>query len=427
MPDTLLLNPPSPADMLANREGTTSFGTLSDAFLYPPHTLAVLAATCQQANLHVQVLDAVGEKLDLATTIERIGAADPSVLAVYCSWGTLDADREQLAGLRAAFPRMPIVAIGAGVRYSCDELLIGGASHILLGDPELALPELLSRPLPVPGIVKARTLLPDQHNHGGLLRDPATLPRPNWDAVPWQLYGFLTLFGGRGCDDRCKFCAYVVAQGRAYRPRTTQDVVQEMLWLADSYNPTRIMVRDIVFAQDRTRTMAILQGLIEARFHTPWECESRPEHFDKTLLKKMAQAGCTVLKLGIESADPDMLAALGRVSSPTEAAHYLAYCRSVVAEADRCGIRTRAFVMVGLPGQTMDDVERTAAYLRELKPTFIHPRPYIAYPRLPLGPGQSAAEIERLLAPLLAVAEERQAIANRPPGLIRHLRQRLRL
>ena len=426
MTSIVLLNPPSPADALANREGTASYGTLSSGFLYPPHTLAVVAASCRAAGLEPTVIDAVGEGLDLTGAIARIQLANSTLLGVYSSWATLDADRENLAALRNAFPQLPLVAIGTGIRYSADELLVAGASHVLLGDPDIAFARLAGSALPAPGIVRVRDLMPGQHNHTGLIRNPADLPRPAWDMVPWQRSDFLTVFGSRGCNDACKFCAYVVAQGRSYRPRPARDVAEEMIWLAETFSPRRIMVRDPVFAQERFRIMALLDALIAANFSTPWECESRPEHFDKVLLRKMAKAGCTVIKLGIETADPDLLARIGRVASPADAATYLAYTRRVVADARRYGIRTRAFVMAGLPGQTMAQAETTAAYLRELKPTFVHARPYVAYPRLPLGEAESPERIRQLLAPMQAVADERQAIANRPPNLVQRLRRRLR-
>lgn len=426
MTSIILLNPPSPSDAFANREGTASFGALSSGFTYPPHTLATIAAACREAKLDVIAIDAVAERFDQQATIEIIRGVNPTLLGVYCSWGTLDADRDNLSALRSAFPHLPIIAIGTGVRYSADELLVGGATHVLLGDPELAFAKLAGDSLPPPGIIRVRDLDPDQHNSAGLIRDPADLPRPAWDLFPWQKYGLLTVFGSRGCNDTCKFCAYVVAQGRAYRPRPDKDVAEEMIWLADTFAPRRIMVRDPVFAQERLRIKNLLDALIANGFDTPWECESRPEHFDKTLLQKMAEARCTVIKIGIETADPDLLTRIGRVVSPAEAATYLAYTRRMVADAQRCGIRTYVTVMAGLPGQTVAQAETTADYLRALQPSYVFVRPYIDYPRVPLGDAESPACTEQIAAPLQAVADERHAIANRPPGLVQRIRGRLK-
>ncbi|NOX62979.1 MAG: radical SAM protein [Chloroflexi bacterium] len=422
----LLVNPPSPPEFIANREGTAGFGAQSTGFAYPPHTLAVIVSACRAAGFDAHVIDAVAEKLDMAAFIDRVRAAKPDIIGLFASWQTLDADKLALRALRNAFPHAPIIALGAGVRFNADEPLIAGASHILLGDPELAFPALISGPLPQPGIVRVRDLLPEQHNHAGLIRDPAALPRPAWDAVPWRNYGFLTLFGSRGCDDRCKYCAYATVQGRAFRERPAHDVVDEMLWLARTFGPRRILVRDPVFAAGWTRAMTIARDLAAAGFSTSWECESRPEHFDRALLKQLARGGCTVIKLGLETTDPELLTQIGRIEHPDDAAHYLAYVRKVVADARRYGIRTRVYTMVGLPGQTLEHVQATARYLRDLRPDFYHPRPYVAFPRLLLGSGQTPEQIQALLPPLQAIAEERQRAAQRSLGFLGRLRYRFR-
>ena len=121
-----------------------------------------------------------------------------------------------------------------------------------------------------------------------------------------------------------------------------------------------------------------------------------------------------------------MLTAIGRSGSEKEAMQYLAYTQGVVADAHQFGICTRAFVMAGMPGQSMAEVETTATYLRTLQPTWLHARPYIPYPRVALGSAQAPEQIERLLVPLQKIADERRAVANRPPGLSQRLFRRLR-
>lgn len=419
----LLLNPPSPDGAVANREGVAGYGTLSAGFAYPPHTLAVVAAACRQAGLEVRVLDAVGERLDLAATAARIGAVAPDLLALFASRTTLAADCATLSHLRPLFPCLPIVAIGAGARFDAEALLAAQASHVLLGDPDLALARLVGEALPPSGVVRVRDLLPDQHNHAGLVRDPSLLPRPAWDVVPWQRYGFLSLSTARGCDDTCSFCAYIAAQGRSFRSRPAGDVVAEMLWLQRSFSPPRILVRDLVFAADRARAMAIARQLAVTGFRTAWECESRPEHFDPVLLRQMAKAGCSVIKLGVETTDPDLLVKLERIDLAQEAAHYLASIRRVLTDARRYGIQTRVFVLAGLPGQTAAHARATAHFLRQARPDFVHPRLYTAYPHVPLGQTTPPADLDDQLHQLEAVAAECQTRSSRPPSLISRLRR----
>jgi radical SAM superfamily enzyme YgiQ (UPF0313 family) len=139
----------------------------------------------------------------------------------------------------------------------------------------------------------------------------------------------------------------------------------------------------------------------------------------------MAKARCTVIKVGVETSDPDLLTRIGRVASPADAATYLASTRRMVADAQRAGIRTYVTVMAGLPGQTVAQAEATADYLRVLQPSYVFVRPYIAYPRVPLSDAEGPERTVQLVAPLQAVADERHAIANRPPSLTQRLRGKL--
>ena len=79
MTSVVLINPPSPVEALANREGTAGFGALSGGFTYPPHTLATVAAACREAGLDVAVIDAVAERFDgryLPVVAERDDGGD---------------------------------------------------------------------------------------------------------------------------------------------------------------------------------------------------------------------------------------------------------------------------------------------------------------------------------------------------------------
>ena len=73
------------------------------------------------------------------------------------------------------------------------------------------------------------------------------------------------------------------------------------------------MFRDPVFAHDRSRVLALCSELRHLGHATPWECEGRPEHFDNRLLRLLRDVGCDTIKIGLESADPEVLVAIGHV------------------------------------------------------------------------------------------------------------------
>ncbi|HNT05122.1 MAG TPA: hypothetical protein PKJ21_02945, partial [Anaerolineae bacterium] len=107
-----LINAPSAPGTLANREGAAGMGVVYPAgerFLYPPHTLAAVAAALRQAGYSVQLLDLVVGSPD-----EEALQAD--VIGVPVSWATLQNDLEYMAALRAQTSAR-ILALGSSMRF----------------------------------------------------------------------------------------------------------------------------------------------------------------------------------------------------------------------------------------------------------------------------------------------------------------------
>jgi radical SAM superfamily enzyme YgiQ (UPF0313 family) len=229
----------------------------------------------------------------------------------------------------------------------------------------------------------------------GRAADLDSLPFPAWDLLPLDRSRFMTIFTSRGCNDTCTFCPYIVGQGRRFRPRAPERVVDEMAWLAEAFRPSRLIVRDPVFALERSRVEQICQGLIAGKLALSWECESRPEHFDASLLRLMKRAGCTTIKLGLETTSESVLRDLKRIPPTGSAQTYLEQTTALVAACRAVGLACRLFVMTGLPGQSEEDIVSTIAFVRRLRPTATHVKPFHRYPGLLMPGVQTATERER--------------------------------
>ena len=388
-----LLNPPSLPGTVANREGSAGMGADGDAtagFIYPPHLLATAAAVLRAARWRVAGLDAVALGLDTDATLERLPRSDLLVLPV--SYGTQAADRAFLNRLRERKPMTQVLAIGPALSYAqVDHAFSDLVDALVMGEPELALPAAAARLLAgelAPGrAVNPYTLAAQHYSPDGLLLNLDAVPMPAWDLYHAQRpYRFLSVLSSRGCPAGCRFCPYVAAQGNTLRSQSPARTAEEIVQVAERYHPFRIILRDPVFALDRARVLAICAELRRRQSPATWECESRPEHFDSRLLRAMHGAGCTVVKLGLESADPGVLLAVGRVADERAAEEYLASVAAVVRDCQQIGVVCRVFVMVGLPYQTRASVERTAQFLRTLRPIRLHVKPFHWYPGIALPP-----------------------------------------
>ncbi|MCD6291545.1 MAG: radical SAM protein [Anaerolineae bacterium] len=389
----VLINPPDPLEARAVREGAGGMGALSPSggFSYPPHTLAVIAASLHRAGMPSSFVDAVAADWRFPDVLAQVPSE--AVAIVQVSHATRDADAEFLRRLRQARPGVRSLVVGPAA-VDAFWLSDGLAHAALVGEPDLAVPAAVQALLDgargrlTPGALG----VPGYDEHGRVM-DLDALPFPAWDQVPWRAYGFLTLFSSRGCPDKCRYCPYVLGMGDRLRARAVDRVVEELRWLAERFAPPRVIFRDPVFAHDRDRVLALCEGIRRAGILLPWECESRPEHFDRALLEVMRAAGCATVKIGVESADPELLVALGRVADADEAASYIQHAREVAQAAADLGIVCRVFVMTGLPGETRTSVRLTADFLRQLpRASRVHIKPFTWYPGLGLPPGLGVRE-----------------------------------
>ncbi|MBC8448578.1 MAG: radical SAM protein, partial [Chloroflexi bacterium] len=426
----MLVNPPGAAGTTANREGSGGLGVATPGaggFVYPPQTLAYVAASLREAGHAVMALDAVAEELTVEQALGRLFHAPTGVqplgdgetrgqgdketvtlsppllvspapppleaVGVLVSVATLQADLDFVDALARARPGVSVFVFGHGVRYVWRQVLENSAARLaVLGEAEFNAPavvEALAADDPealagLPGVAYRLNGEIVHHAAGQQPGDLDALPYPAWDLLPHDGYPFLTLAASRGCDDGCAYCPYVAAQGR-WRARSPAAVAAEARWLERTYGKPRLIFRDPVFAADRERTVALCEALRRARVRTPWECESRPEHFDADLLYRLRRAGCQTVKLGLETVDETLLWGMNRLRAGWTVARYRAHVAELVASGRRLGLNCRVFVMTGLPGETRTALEATLAFLQALRPPAVSVTRTRPYPGTRLG------------------------------------------
>ncbi len=428
-PLVYLINPPSLPGTLANREGAAGLGVVySDpaAFCYPPHTLAAAAATLRKDDWPVQVFDGIAD----GSAPDWQGAA---AMGVFVSFASLPGDLEYLHQLRAATSARVLV-FGPSIRFVAPEVFVrAGADAVLIGDAEGYFHEVMRRivddSLPTNVVLSPATLGLPGYDDSGLLEDLDSLPFPAWDRLPWSRYGFLTIMGSRGCPDHCSYCPYAASQGHRLRARSVRSVVAEMQHLVEAYRPSRLIFRDPVFAYQRDRVVGLCEEILRLGLRVNWECESRPEHFDRDVLRLMQRAGCKWVKIGLETTDASLLQSLRRVASHDQAEQYLAHIATVVEACRRAAMNCRVFVMTGLPGQNDDMVLQTARFVQQMGPDALNIKECESYPGIELSHLGDAADARLQTQVLQEVQQElvqRSQSVDRLTRVRRWLRQMLR-
>jgi radical SAM superfamily enzyme YgiQ (UPF0313 family) len=208
-----------------------------------------------------------------------------------------------------------------------------------------------------------------------LIDDLDSLPFPAWELLPYHKYDggetnrkgmpFLTILTSRGCPYGCYYCPYPVAQGRKWRARSSENVVEELEYLIKGLGAKTILFRDPEFTLDRKRTMEICEKIMERGLRFAWRCETRIDHLDEELIVLMGKAGCFGINLGIESVNEEVLMNLERRPFPLEKAI------EIVNACKINDIEAYCFFIIGLPGDTKESINKMVDFAIKLKPPFV--------------------------------------------------------
>ncbi len=165
----------------------------------------------------------------------------------------------------------------------------------------------------------------------------------------------------RGCPFQCTYCAKNVTWGKAYRTRTAENVLDEMAHLMETYGVEHFAFQDDNFTADMGRAEVIFDGIVERGFNITWEAPNGlgVNFLSPHLLEKMKASGCTSFTIAVESANS---ALLRKVRKP----NYIKLAPPIVEKAKELGIEVRGFFMIGFPGETLEEVQGTIDYARDL-------------------------------------------------------------
>lgn len=106
----------------------------------------------------------------------------------------------------------------------------------------------------------------------------------------------------------------------------------------------------------------------------PFSCNIRPEMVTEGLCKDLKRAGCTTLSIGIESGNEKLRREILRRYNSNDS------IIKAFRTAEKAGLATYSFNMVGLPYETDSDVQKTIKLNQEIKPDFLQASVFQPYP-----------------------------------------------
>lgn len=366
-----------------------------------PSELAYLAAYLKAHGHAVDVVDAFGEApmfvrkaqnqfiqgLSSDEVAERI-PQDTEAIGLYAHLTVSHSvSLEIIRKLRGRFSSLPIMVLentskvnGYSLRRAYQDFFAAGADYAVLGFLEKRTTALLqallekSRVFPaLDGVI--RRDCPDDFCPP--LDDDVNLdelPFPQWDLFPIENYWkigyahapltekkYLPLITSRGCLFNCGFCVAPEINGRKWKARSAENVVDEISYFKHRFGVSEFHIEDLNPTLDKQRMIRISRILIERKLDIKWKIAqgTKLETLDEESIGWMVKAGCNYISISPESGSDEVLKLMDKPVN-------IEYARKMVRSMAGRGIYSQACFVIGYPGETKADLSKTTALVKKL-------------------------------------------------------------
>ena len=179
-------------------------------------------------------------------------------------------------------------------------------------------------------------------------------------------YSFDSLVSSQGCPFNCEFCSFKtnpLGQKRDWSARSPASVLAEL----KEIDARVVAFVDDNFFVDMERVEEICDLIIEAKLHKIFLANARITIANRpALLKKMYRAGFRLLMIGLESAQDKSLKSLNKGFKTADA-------RNAFVALRESNILTNGYFIVGLMGETEEEMLQIVPFAREIGLDLISP------------------------------------------------------
>lgn len=341
-----------------------------------PYALCILAATIRDI-CEVEIIDANLDNLSCDDFAQCVKNGNYDLIGItvmmdqFAECGNIAAKHA-----RAAAPESIIMMGGCYPTVNPDYALENkDLDYIFIGEGEEVFKEFLHHiwngsPFPLKGV--------SFRNADGSLnitpaapfiKDLNTVPLPAYDLIDFPRYAnqmtrkstsdpiaypYAHILTSRGCPQGCCFCQVKRISGNKFRPRSVENILEEMKYLIDIYGVRSFLFDDDNIVTQRSRAIKLFQSMIDNHCDLPWKALNMAVFkLDKELISLMAKSGCKAFTIAIESGSERVLTEI--IKKPID----LEYAKEMVEFAKSCGIHVSANYILGFPTETWEEIRTT--------------------------------------------------------------------
>jgi len=345
----LLVSPPSSSYLGAAR---------------PPQNLGFLAQALLENDLEYDVLD-MRLNYKFKHLVENIERFRPDLIGFTLVSLQYKRSYDLIKDVKKRFPQIRIIVGGPHVTVlqetvfaECPEIDYG-----VVHEGEATLVEL------------CQDHIQEENIEGLIHRDNGTIiynghrkPKKALDEISWPRYekfemkkyiAEMPFNSSRGCPHRCIFCPNKMIT-KKFRWRSPENVVDEIeYWYMKGYRVFNYDDDNFGFFPERVYAICNeieRRGIRKVEFR----CSNglRADKVDRPLLKRMREVGFNYIAFGIDGGNNKML----KLNKKGETIEQI---EDAIKNATELGFDVKIFVITGMPGETMEDIEDSLRFVQK--------------------------------------------------------------
>lgn len=344
--------------------------------------LYVAAAVKDIPGVDIRIIDMNIDEISMETLEKLIAEESPDIVGFSVLTFNLLNCMEVCKIVRKASTQAKICFGGwHPTLYPEETLAFGFVDYIVIGEGELTFKELVSLYLDGSGITEEKLSavngLGYKTSEGEIVINPPRpvvkkldeLPLPAYDLVDPTKYSHLlactdqvvNIMTSRGCPQGCVFCDL---RRSPYRYRTPGNILEEIrFWVNKGVR--EFFIQDDNFTINRKRTIEFCNLLKDADLNITYKISSRVDYIDDELSEHLKRSGCYRIYFGVESGSQRILDYLEKGIKTQD-------IRNAFRSAQKFGIDCCAYIMIGVPSETKDDIDMTMDLIKEIRPRHLH-------------------------------------------------------
>ena len=342
---------------------------------FPPYNLALLASLTEQEGHEAKIIDGELDRLSLDELVEASKEYNPDIVVLTGMTPFYNIAVECATLLKSNNINAAICVGGPHVTIMEEKAFNDIFDFGFLGEGEVPWIKFLQTYKQsndfqeVPGLMYREDGIIKKNKKANTDKNLDKYPMAAYHLLKMGKYTMGTIKGRlpfttiqtfRGCPWKCIFCASEKLETTRILKKSVGAVIDEIQHVVDTYGVRHFFIIDDVLTLVRKRTVEFCNQIIEKNLNITFEGATRANLIDEELVILLKRAGLVRITFGLETVDEDMRITMNK-KVPLEA----------YEEGNRLlkkyHIEALNSVMIGLPGETEENVWKTLNFLGKSK------------------------------------------------------------